>query len=79
MKLIEDLIAFLRTDRVEVRLYHRGYLHAKAYLFHQDAIGPINRHDRMQPYPALVSSSNFTGPGLTSNQEVIDHGQSPWL
>jgi len=70
LKLVEDLIAFLRADRVEVRLYERGFLHAKAYLFHQDAIGPHNRHDRLRPYAAIVGSSNFTGPGLTSNREL---------
>src|SRR5262249_1516138 len=35
LKLIEELIAFLRADKVEVRLYDKGFLHAKAYLFHQ--------------------------------------------
>jgi hypothetical protein len=40
LKLIEELIAFLRADKVEVRLYDHGFLHAKAYLFHQDKVGP---------------------------------------
>jgi hypothetical protein len=57
LKLIEDLIAFLRTDRVEVRLYDRGFLHAKAYLFHQDAIGPNNRYDRSRDDTALVMTN----------------------
>ena len=43
---IADLIAFLRADKVEVRLYDKGFLHAKAYLFHQDEIGAHSRHDR---------------------------------
>jgi hypothetical protein len=34
LRLVEDLIGFLREERVEVRLYDRGFLHAKAYLFH---------------------------------------------
>jgi len=70
VKLVEDLIAFLRADKVEVRLYEQGFLHAKAYLFHQDVIGPQNRADRLRPYAAIVGSSNFTGPGLTSNREL---------
>lgn len=70
LTLVEDLIAFLRADKVEVRLYERGFLHAKAYLFHQDVIGPHNRADRLRPYAAIVGSSNFTGPGLTSNREL---------
>lgn len=70
LKLVEDLIAFLRADKVEVRLYEQGFLHAKAYLFHQDVIGPNNRADRLRPYAAIVGSGNFTGPGLTTNREL---------
>ena len=70
LKLVEDLIAYLRAEKVEVRLYERGFLHAKAYLFHHDLIGPQNRSDRLRPYAAIVGSSNFTGPGLTSNREL---------
>lgn len=70
LKLVEDLIAFLRAKKVEVRLYDAGFLHAKAYLFHQDIIGPHNRSDRLRPYAAIVGSSNFTGPGLTTNREL---------
>jgi superfamily II DNA or RNA helicase len=70
LRLIEELIAFLRADKVEVRLYERGFLHAKAYLFHQDVVGASHRGDRLRPYVAIVGSSNFTGPGLTSNREL---------
>jgi hypothetical protein len=70
LKLIEELIAFLRADKVEVRLYDHGFLHAKAYLFHQDKVGPHNRADRLRPYAAIVGSSNFTGPGLAGNKEL---------
>src|SRR5689334_15354252 len=70
LKLVEELIAFLRADKVEVRLYEKGFLHAKAYLFHQDSVGPHNRADRLRPYAAIVGSSNFTGPGLVSNREL---------
>src|SRR5258708_482234 len=70
LKLIEELIAFLRDDKVEVRLYDHGFLHAKAYLFHQDKVGPHNRADRLRPFAAIVGSSNFTGPGLVSNKEL---------
>ncbi|MBN2561149.1 MAG: helicase [Phycisphaerae bacterium] len=70
LKTVEDLIAFLRADKVEVRLYDQGFLHAKAYLFHQDAVGPHNRNDRLLPYAAIVGSGNFTGPGLTTNREL---------
>src|SRR3984893_5168616 len=70
LKLVEELIAFLRADKVEVRLYDQGFLHAKAYLFHQDNVGPHNRADRLCPFAAIVGSSNFTGPGLVSNREL---------
>jgi SNF2 family DNA or RNA helicase len=68
--LVERLIGFLRREEVQVRLYDRGFLHAKAYLFHQDRITPTNRNDRLRPYAAIVGSSNFTGPGLASNKEL---------
>ncbi len=70
LRLVEELIAFLRTDKVQVRLFDEGFLHAKAYLFHRDAVGPHNRGDRLRPFAAIVGSSNFTGPGLTSNREL---------
>lgn len=70
LRLVEDLIAFLRADKVEVRLFDKGFLHAKAYLFHQDEVGPHNRQDRLRPYAAIVGSGNFTAPGLVSNREL---------
>jgi hypothetical protein len=70
LKLVEDLIAYLRTDKVGVRLYDKGFLHAKAYLFHQDPVDLKNLADRMRPFAAVVGSSNFTGPGLVSNREL---------
>ena len=34
LRLVEDLIAFLRQEHVQVRLYTRGFLHAKCYIFY---------------------------------------------
>ncbi|HUY36007.1 MAG TPA: helicase-related protein [Pirellulales bacterium] len=70
LKLVEELIAFIRSEKVEVRRFERGFLHAKAYLFHRDRVGPQNRGDRLRPFAAVVGSSNFTGPGLSSNREL---------
>lgn len=70
LQLVEELIGFLRRPEVEVRLFGKGFLHAKAYIFHQDAVGPHNRGDRLRPYAAVVGSSNFTGPGLAKNREL---------
>lgn len=72
LRLVEDLIRFLRRDSVQVRHYlgrtpgERGrarFLHAKAYLLY-GGTGGIN------PQVAIVGSSNFTGPGLTTNREL---------
>jgi len=68
LQLVEGLIAFLRRDLVEVRAYRQGFLHAKCYMFYNDL--PIGIADRFQPRVAIVGSSNFTGPGLTSNKEL---------
>ncbi len=70
LRLVEELIGFLRDDKVQVRLYERGFLHAKAYLFHRDRVGPHNQSDRLRPFAAVVGSSNLTGPGLASNREL---------
>ena len=68
LQLVESLIAFLRRDLVEVRAYRQGFLHAKCYMFYNDL--PVGIADRFQPRVAIVGSSNFTGPGLTSNKEL---------
>lgn len=70
VRLVEDLIAFLRDPKVQVRLFQQGFLHAKAYIFHQDQVGPGNYGDRLRPFAAMVGSSNFTAPGLTTNKEL---------
>ena len=68
LRAVEDLIAFLRRDLVGVRAYQKGFLHAKSYIFYGDL--PIGGDDRFQPIAAIVGSSNFTGPGLTTNKEL---------
>ena len=65
---VEDLITFLRRDMVSVRAYQSGFLHAKSYIFYGDL--PMGGSDRFQPIAAIVGSSNFTGPGLTTNWEL---------
>jgi superfamily II DNA/RNA helicase len=62
---IEDLIAFLRRDNVQVRLYTHNFLHAKCYLF--DA---SEGFERIAPQVAIVGSSNFTRGGLYINREL---------
>lgn len=51
----------VHTGKLEVRIYKRSFLHAKAYIFgdflSKDAIG-------------VIGSSNFTKAGLTTNTEL---------
>jgi superfamily II DNA/RNA helicase len=54
-KSIESLIAFLQRDEIQVRLFAKPFLHAKAYLF---------------DHHSIVGSSNFTVNGLRHNSEL---------
>jgi superfamily II DNA or RNA helicase len=68
LRSVEDLIVFLRRENIQVRVFEKGFLHAKCYLFYGDS--PSKGWDRFHPVAAIVGSSNFTGPGLTSNKEL---------
>jgi superfamily II DNA or RNA helicase len=65
LRLVEDLVAFLRRDNVQVRLYTGGFLHAKSYLFYSGG-----GFARFTPVAAIVGSSNFTRPGLLTSREL---------
>lgn len=69
LELVEDLIRFVREDRVQIRLFDKQFLHAKCYLFYGDPKGgPL--FERFRPVIGVVGSSNFTGPGLERNREL---------
>ncbi|MBN2575668.1 MAG: helicase, partial [Deltaproteobacteria bacterium] len=68
--LVERLIAFLRREKVQVRMADQGFLHAKCWLFYADRPGQQALFDRFRPVTAIAGSSNFTAPGLTSNREL---------
>jgi len=70
LRLVESLIAFLRRENVAVRLHQHGFLHAKCWLFYSDRPGQGFLFERFKPIVAIVGSSNFTRPGLTSNLEL---------
>lgn len=70
LRLVEDLIAYLRRSEVAVRLYEHGFLHAKSYLFYGDNGAQASLFDRFLPLIGIVGSSNFTGPGLSTNKEL---------
>lgn len=55
---------------MQVRLYEKGFLHAKCWLFYSDRPGQQILFDRFRPILAIVGSSNFTAPGLTTNREL---------
>jgi len=63
----ETLIHFLGKPNVEVRLYNKGFLHGKVYIF-----------DKL----AILGSSNLTYSGFTSNTElnaVLDEAHSRYI
>lgn len=79
LRLVEDLIRFLRRDDVQLRLYlghdpadasRRRFLHAKCYLFYGGRGDQQTLFDHLNPVVGIVGSSNFTAPGLVSNREL---------
>ncbi len=79
LRLVEDLVRFLRRDDVSVRLYlghdpaekgRRAFLHAKCYLLYGGQHDQHALFDQLNPLVGIVGSSNFTGPGLLSNREL---------
>jgi hypothetical protein len=76
LRLVEDLIGYLRRDSVMVRLHDKSFLHAKCWLFYSDRPGQQMLFDRFRPILAIVGSSNFTIPGLTSKPRIKSDAQS---
>jgi len=70
LRLVEDMIAYLNRNNVQVRVFDKGFLHAKCWLFYGDKSDQPSLFDRFQPLMAIVGSSNFTRAGLTSNNEL---------
>ena len=69
-RLVQGLIALIEEKRLDVRVYTKGRLHAKAYIFDYPAEGLYENGI------AVVGSSNLTLSGLTHNTElnVVVHG-----
>lgn len=70
LRTVEALVSFLKRPDVQVRSYAKGFLHAKAWIFHEDKPDAQGNAGRMFPLYAVVGSSNFTRPGLTTNKEL---------
>jgi superfamily II DNA or RNA helicase len=73
-KFVRDLASMIASGRLEVRVYTKARLHAKAYIF--------DWHQEKKTYGAngiaVVGSSNFTLSGIRENTElnVVVHDQN---
>jgi superfamily II DNA or RNA helicase len=70
--LVRTLVRMIEEKRLKVRVYTKGRMHAKAYIFDYgrvfDAAGnPVERHEAGI---AIVGSSNLTISGVTHNTEL---------
>jgi len=70
--LVKTLVHLIEEQRLKVRVYTKGRMHAKAYIFDYgnifDAAGkPMERHEKGI---AIVGSSNLTLSGVTHNTEL---------
>jgi phosphatidylserine/phosphatidylglycerophosphate/cardiolipin synthase-like enzyme len=68
--LVHSLVQMIRDKRLHVRVYTKGRMHAKAYIFDYRDDG------RYEKGISIVGSSNLTLSGLTHNTElnVVVHG-----
>lgn len=62
--LVSTLMRLITEGRLHVRVYPKGRLHAKAYIFDYPA------NERYEAGIAIVGSSNFTLSGVTHNTEL---------
>ncbi len=78
--LVKNLVQMIEEKRLKVRVYTKGRLHAKAYIFDYGTIfdkqgKPLARSEKGI---AIVGSSNLTLSGITHNTElnVVIHGNN---
>ncbi|MEH2246444.1 helicase-related protein [Nostoc sp.] len=76
--LVKNLVQMIEEKRLHVKVYTKGTLHAKAYIFDYGIIydGKGRALERTEKGIAIVGSSNLTLSGITHNTElnVIIHG-----
>jgi len=74
MELVEDLIRFLRRNEVRVRVFPKGFLHAKCYLFYHDPpteapMQPVHiDHNPEVPRPAPAAADGASANPAPSTQ-----------
>ena len=70
--LVRSLVQMVEEKRLRVRVYTRGRLHAKAYIFDYGTVYDRNGNsvDRHEEGIAVVGSSNLTLSGVTHNTEL---------
>ncbi len=77
-KLVKLLIKLIKTKKLKVKVYTKGRLHSKAYIFNYGTIYDANgtKLGRQEKGTAIVGSSNLSLAGLTNNTElnVMVHG-----
>ena len=71
-QLIKILVDMITNKQLKVRVYTKGRLHAKAYIFN------YKQNGRYETGISIVGSSNLTLAGLSSNTElnVVVHGDT---
>ena len=70
--LVKEMVRMIEDKRLKVRVYTKGRLHAKAYIFDYGTLfdgdgKPVERHEKGI---AVVGSSNLTLSGVTHNTEL---------
>jgi superfamily II DNA/RNA helicase len=70
--LVKTLVRIIEETRLKVRVYTKGRMHAKAYIFDYGTVfdergQPVTRHEKGI---AIVGSSNLTLSGVTHNTEL---------
>jgi superfamily II DNA or RNA helicase len=72
-RLVKTLVRMITEKRLKVRVYTKGRLHAKAYIFDyaHDLFSEQGRHiERYEKGIAIVGSSNLTLSGVSHNTEL---------
>jgi phosphatidylserine/phosphatidylglycerophosphate/cardiolipin synthase-like enzyme len=71
-ELVKSLARMIEEKRVKVKVYTKGRLHAKAYIFDYGEVYDLlgNKLERHENGIAVVGSSNLTLSGVTHNTEL---------